>query len=239
MAVSDEFIVVIPARAGSKRIIGKNLRTIGEKPMIQFTLEAATSLFNMNNIIVTSDDEAVLDLAKKMGIKIPFIRPDYLSTDSADTSDVIVHALEWFKLEHKILPENIILLQPTSPFRTSEDILQAINIFLISNTKTLVSACEPIQHPGDFLVKNNNGRYTKLGIQSGGYVSGTQSYSEMLFIDGSIYISNTEEFLKTHDIIGDNPEVFKISQSHAIDVDTQFDLDMARSLYLCKNTKKV
>ena len=104
MSINDEFIVIIPARAGSKGVPEKNIQLIGGKPMIQFTIEAAISVFNLKNILITSNDQKVLDIAVELGLKIPFIRPDELSTDVANTNDVIKHALNWYQFQYKTIP---------------------------------------------------------------------------------------------------------------------------------------
>lgn len=229
MHFDDKFLVIIPARAGSKGIFEKNIQLIGNKPMIQFTIEAALANFNAENLIITSNDQKVLDIAKKFGLNIPFKRPDDLSTDISGTVDVIKHVLQWYQSENKSLPKNIILLQPTSPFRDANDIRLAVEKFNQSKKKTLISSTDVMQHPGDCILKSQNGIYKRLEI-SGGDLN-RQSYPEVLFIDGGIYISEVSHFIKTQDLIGDDPEIYKTDQYNAIDIDTPFDLEIARAIY--------
>ena len=132
------FLAIIPARAGSKRIPNKNLQLIGNKPMIQFTIEAAISSLEKSNIIISSNDVKVHNIAKKFGLNVPFIRPNELSTETASTSSVILHAIQWYKKQHRFIPDNLILLQPTSPFRTAGDIKKSMKQFITSKKKTLV-----------------------------------------------------------------------------------------------------
>jgi len=225
-------LAIIPARKGSKGILNKNMQLIGKKPMIQHTMDAALTAKKLNNIILSTDDKNIIELAKSNGIQVPFIRPTKLSLDHTKISEVVVHALEWYKVENKVFPKNILLLQPTSPFRTSDDIDQAIQMFDKTLKKTLVSATEFSQHPGDCLIKDNNNQYHRLKLNSS-YEnnSGRQAYPEVLYIDGSIYLSETLEFLKTHQLIGNNPEIMITAQSHAIDIDTPFDLKIAKAMY--------
>jgi CMP-N,N'-diacetyllegionaminic acid synthase len=230
----NSFLAIIPARKGSKGIPGKNLKKIAGKPMIQFTIEAAISVISSINIIISTDDYDVLNLSEKLGLEVPFIRPDSLSTDSAKTSDVIQHSLDWYQSKYNKLPANIILLQPTSPFRNANDIGLAINKFNQSPKKTLISASDPIQHPGDCILKDQDGQFKRLEIGKGIY--GRQSYPEVLYIDGGIYISETSHFIETQNMIGDDPEVFKTEKFNSIDIDTPFDLDLARALYNFKKT---
>ena len=99
--MKKNFLAIIPARADSKRIPNKNLQLIGNKPMIQFTLEAAISLLQKSNILISSNDIKVHNIAKKLGLNVPFIRPHILSTETATTSSVISHAIQWYKKEYK------------------------------------------------------------------------------------------------------------------------------------------
>lgn len=229
MNFDNKFLVIIPARAGSKGIFEKNIQLIGNKPMIQFTIEAALANFNAENLIITSNDQKVLDIAKQLGLKIPFKRPDELSNDTVSTIDVIKHVLQWYQTKYKSLPKNIILLQPTSPFRDANDIRLAVEKFNQSNRKTLISATDPMQHPGDCILKGHNGEFKRLEFIKGAL--DRQSYTEALFIDGGIYISEVSHFLKTQDLIGDDPEVYKTEPYNAIDIDTPFDLEIARAIY--------
>ena len=230
--MDNKYLAIIPARKGSKGIINKNMQIIGDKPMIQFTMEAAFKSKRLSNIILSTDDQNIINLGEKIGILAPFKRPEDLSNDNSDVSDVIIHALDWYKATYHMLPENIILLQPTSPFRDSKDIDQAIILFETSPKKTLVSATEISQHPGDCLIKDLNGKFKKLEVTlNSSNSSGRQAYSETIFIDGGIYIANTSMFLSTNQIIGIDPEIMMIHQSHAIDIDTIFDLKIARAIY--------
>lgn len=222
MHKQKDFLAIIPARAGSKRIPNKNLQLVANKPLIEFTIKAAQSC--LSNIIISSNDTKVINLSKKLGLAVPFIRPNKLSTDKTSTSSVILHVIQWLKKEYKRIPKNIILLQPTSPFRTATDINKSLKQFTKSRKKTLVSVCVPFQNPNDFLIKSKNGKYKKLKITK-------KKNSDVFFIDGGIYITSTDHFLKTRDIIGNDPELFITKQSHAIDIDTPFDLDLARAAY--------
>jgi len=234
MNCNDSFLAIIPARKGSKGISGKNLKKIGGKPMIQFTIEAAISVIPAGNIIISTDDYDVLNLSKNLGVEAPFIRPESLSTDSAKTSDVIQHSLDWYQSKYNKLTANIILLQPTSPFRDANDIGLAIEKFNQSNKKTLISVSDPVQHPGDCILKDKDGKFKRLEV--GKDVYGRQSYPEVFFIDGGIYISDTNYFLESKNLIGDDPEVFLTEQFNSIDIDTPFDLEWARAMYNFKLT---
>ena len=100
MHQKNSFLAIIPARKGSKRIPRKHLEEIGGKPMIQFTIEAAMSTIPTQNIFISTDDDDVINLSKKLGLDIPFIRPKNLSSDTTKTSDVIQHLLDWYEFKY-------------------------------------------------------------------------------------------------------------------------------------------
>ena len=103
MKLFDSFLAIIPARKGSKGIPGKNFQKIGQKPMIQYTLEAASKTIVPKNIIVSTNDQEIVLICKDFGINAPFLRPNSLSTDNAKVSDVVIHSLEWYKSKYKNL----------------------------------------------------------------------------------------------------------------------------------------
>ena len=213
------------------------MQIIGNKTMIQFTMEAALNAKELDYAILSTDDQKILNLGQKIGIEAPFKRPKDLSLDNSNITDVILHSIEWYKVTYGEIPENIILLQPTSPFRDADDIDRAIEVFKKTSKKTLISATEISQHPGDCLIRDSDGKFKKLevNLKSNSNKSiGRQAFSEALFVDGGIYISNTCEFLLTHDLMGINPEIMMTLQSHAIDIDTPFDLKIARAIYASK-----
>ena len=227
-----DFFAVIPARAGSKGIQNKNMQLIGGKPMIQFTMESALASSELCSTIVSTDNTEIIELAIEKGVSAPFTRPKILSTDSANLSDVLKHALDWYNLHNNQYPKNIVLLQPTSPFRTANDVDQAVKMFKNSRKNNLISACKLMQHPNDCLIQNKDGSYKRIEIGLTNSIhSGRQSYCHTIFIDGAIYISKVDSFLKTGDMIGKDPEIMMLQQSHAIDIDTPFDLELARSMF--------
>ena len=122
-------LVVIPARGGSKGVPGKNIKLLNGKPLIHYTIEAARKIFEDQYIYVSTDSEKIKSVAEQTGLKVPFLRPKNLATDTANTRDVLLHALDEFVLKNKKEPEVIILLQPTSPFRTASHISEALKLY--------------------------------------------------------------------------------------------------------------
>ena len=231
----SNFLGIIPARSGSKGIINKNRVKIGNKELIRFTFEAAENSDLLFKCVLTSNDAEIIEISKEYSkIETPFVRPEEISGDNSTTVEVIDHVLEWYKYNEKYEPKNIILLQPTSPFRNSEDINRAINQYEENNLDSLISVCKPWNHPSEcFIVKEGK---LKLLTTNKNDENGRQSYSDSFFIDGGIYICSLERYFKMKNLFDQNSSFIEMDQIHAIDIDTEFDLELARAVYSNFNT---
>ena len=128
MNLKTKSLVIIPARGGSKGLPGKNIKKLNNKPLIYYTIEAARRIFNDNQICVSTDDLEIKKLVELKGIKVPFLRPKLLATDESPTFEVITHAYQYYRdIGHTI--DTIVLLQPTSPFRTAKHIEESLEIY--------------------------------------------------------------------------------------------------------------
>ena len=153
---------IIPARAGSKGVPQKNMQLIGDKPMLQYTLEAAKQSKKLDCCILSSDDPEAIALSKKVGVNAPFVRPDHISEDNSSIEEVILHALDWYKSEFSNHPEAFALLQPTSPFRTAGDIDNAIREFEATEKESLISVCDVSQHPSECILVKKDGTVERI-----------------------------------------------------------------------------
>ena len=225
--MEHQYLAIIPARKGSKGIPGKNMQPIAGKPMVQYTLEAAAQSRKIDQIIVSSDDESILQLAETLGIGLPQRRPDELATDTARTPDVIRYVLEEYHVQYGAYPEHVMVLQPTSPFRTAEDIDAALHTYEASGKSSLITVCDVSQHPSECISLDAAGRLElSLPEDSGG----RQDYKRYYFIDGALYVSRTERFLRAGIMFDTESAIHVLPKSHAIDVDDWFDLAVARAL---------
>ena len=121
-------LAFITARGGSKRLPGKNIRSLGGNPLIVWSIEVAKDISDICDILVSTDDSAIAETAKDAGALVPWLRPEELATDTAKSADVCLHGLEWYESE-KGRVDGLLLLQPTSPFRTRETVLRGIELF--------------------------------------------------------------------------------------------------------------
>ena len=196
--------------------------------MIQYTMESAKKTINLGSFILSSDDDEILKLAKKIGVQAPFIRPKSLSLDNSKTEDVVSHALEWYKKTHSVLPKNIVLLQPTSPFRNHKHINKAFDLIKLKKKKALIS-----------VIKQNKAIYKSLTIEKGmvkpifaeSFVTNNRQAFETLYIpNGAIYIFNSSIFMKNKKIPIKSSLAYKMSKNSSHDVDTLEDYTLAKKM---------
>jgi CMP-N-acetylneuraminic acid synthetase len=230
------YLAVIPARKGSKGIPNKNRQVIGGKPMVQFTIEAAAAARSLDRRVVSSDDEEILRLARAAGIDA-IERPARLATDDASTADVIAHVLDGEQKHKGALPSHVVLLQPTSPFRTASDIDAAIAAFEKSGRESLVSACPVSQHPAECVTVEKDGSLKLVSVPRVSSAAGRQSYAPCFFIDGAIYVATVEFFRRTGSLFGPMSHLFVLPRSHSLDIDEPFELGVARALHRYAETE--
>jgi CMP-N-acetylneuraminic acid synthetase len=153
----NKILCIIPARGGSKGVHRKNIRPIGGKPLIGWTIEVALNTSCIDRIIVSTDDEEIADIVKDYGIEVPFLRPKELGQDDTPDMPVYEHTLTWLTKHEHYNPEIIIWLRPTSPLRTSTDIENAVQMLIGSNADWVRSVCEVTHHPY-WMYKIKNGK---------------------------------------------------------------------------------
>lgn len=218
-------LVVIPARGGSKGVTGKNIKVLNQKPLIHYTIEAARKVFEDRYIYVSTDSADIKSVAEQTGLIVPFLRPGHLATDTANSRDVLLHAIEQFTLKQE--PDVIILLQPTSPFRDETHIKEALKLYN-TDLDMVVSVKETNANPyyvlfeedsKGFLTKSKNGNFTRR-----------QDCPKVWEYNGAIYIINTKS-LKIKNINDFTKVVkYKMNAYDSVDIDEEIDFDFANFL---------
>lgn len=138
---------IITARGGSKGVPRKNIKDLGGKPLIAWTIEAAKESGVFSRIILSTDDEEIAEVGKKYDAEIPFMRPSELAQDTTPTLPVLIHAVNWLKENDNFYPDYTVILQPTVPFRQGWHLHEAVKLLESSGAGSVVSVCEV---PGDF-----------------------------------------------------------------------------------------
>lgn len=227
----NKIIAIIPARGGSKGIPKKNIVEINGKPLISYTIDVAKKSKLIDRIIVTTDNNEIAEISKKYGAEVPFIRPSDLAEDHVPTYPVIRHTLNWLDENENYKPDLIVILEPTFPIRTPDEVDIAINkIQKDEEADSLRSVIEPFQNP--FKMWKIKNKYLTPLIETGNdsYEKPRQTLERIYWQNGHIYISRYETIMNKENIHGDKILPYILDESKFIDVDTKKDLELLRKV---------
>lgn len=152
---------IIPARGGSRGVPGKNIRLLGGKPLLSYTIEAALRS-KIDRTIVSTENKKIAAIAKECGAEVPFMRPRELATDTASSLSVLLHALQYMEKKEGYHPDVVAFLQPTSPFRTWKHINAGLEMLLSSNVDSVIGICEVEFHPYFMYEKDGEGNLQEI-----------------------------------------------------------------------------
>jgi CMP-N,N'-diacetyllegionaminic acid synthase len=220
--MKENCIAIILARAGSKGLPGKNMKLLHGKPLIRWSIESLQKSCLRNSFLLSTDSPEIVSYSKQLGVYCPFIRPDYLSSDTATSIDAIEHALKFLKHAEKQY-ENIMLIEPTSPLRTHQDIDDALSLFYDSGATGLVSVASAEDRHSSFLFECDDELRLKSINTEGFKVLRRQDLTKQYYLDGTIYISNTEELLRQRSFVTQNTIGFKVPKWKAAEIDDIWD----------------
>jgi CMP-N-acetylneuraminic acid synthetase len=223
-----KYLAIVPARSGSKRIKDKNIKIINGKPLIYYTIkEAKKSKYLKDNIYLSTDSRRIADIGLKYGVKVPFLRRKRFAKDTSPTYELILEYMDYFK-RNDIDIKNIILLQPTSPLRTSEDIDNAIKKYERLKASFLVSISPMAEHPYYFYKKK--GDFIRPVFNKKYIVKRSQDLEKVYRINGAIYIANAERYLETKSFLTSETIYYEMPRERSIDIDDEFDLKIIECL---------
>ncbi|SLJ83936.1 pseudaminic acid cytidylyltransferase [Psychrobacter sp. DAB_AL43B] len=218
-------IAIIPARGGSKRLPGKNIKDLAGKPMIAWTIEAALDSGVFDYVFVSTDSEDIAIISKDFGAEVPFLRPDEISTDIATTNDVVTHLVEWFEEEYNREVITVAILQPTSPLRNAQHIQEAFKVMKDMHAKAVISVCE-LEHPIQFCNKldldgSMNGFIDSKNIKR------TQDLEPYYRLNGAIYLFGRSYVNSLKSLYSKGTYSYIMDSSASIDIDTKEDFKLA------------
>lgn len=224
------YLAIIPARGGSKGIPHKNTYPLAGKPLIQYTIEAAISSACFAKVIVSTDDEAISTIALSVGAEV-LKRPSNISGDSARSEDAVLDVLDQLKeLGHQY--KHFILLQPTSPLRTSNQIISAISLYESSQNNSLVSVCE-MEHPAQkCFIEGNDGLQPMTHWDD--LSKPRQELAKTYRLNGAIYIRPCDNFVQDNSFFEKPISLYEMNKATSLDIDTIEDLNQASSLLMPK-----
>ncbi len=218
--IDDHYVLaIIPARGGSKSVPRKNLIPVAGKSLIERTMiQAAPSAF-IDRVILSTDDVPIAVEGKRVGIDVPFMRPDALATDEATTASVVHHVLERLEMTTGYL----VLLQPTSPMRSSDDIDHCIRLCHESRAKACVSVMEIDKSPY-WMFKTGDTGYLEPFIDTPERPSRRQDAPKTYMLNGAIYVVAIDSFLSENSFLPEKTMSYVMPAERSIDIDTPSDL---------------
>lgn len=230
-----KILVVIPARGGSKGIPHKNIKELAGNPLICYSIDIARRLTTDENICVTTDDNSIISIVENYGLKVPFKRPSELATDHAGTSDVLVHALQFYE-NMGLHYDCIVLLQPTSPFRTYDDVAGAISLY--TDSIDMVASVKPASCNPYYDGYEDDAEELLTISKGDGTIERRQDAPRVWQLNGAVYVINPES-LKNKGLSGfTRIRKYVMDELHSLDLDTMFDWKVAE-LILKENLIKI
>jgi N-acylneuraminate cytidylyltransferase len=215
-------LALVPARGGSKGIPDKNRVRLGGRPLIAWTIEAAGAARTIDRVVVSTDDARLALLASGCGAEVPFLRPKELARDDTPTMPVVMHAIDTLGWD-----DVVVLLQPTSPLRTAEDVDACVEIFLDSG-RPVVSVTVADPPPQHMIVRDGDGIAPLLGgLPAGGR---RQDLPPVFALNGAVYVADAAWLREHGTFVAAQTRVYEMPRERSVDIDDAFDLRVAEAM---------
>ncbi|RJF89921.1 acylneuraminate cytidylyltransferase family protein [Oleomonas cavernae] len=217
MIDGQRVLALIPARGGSKRLPGKNVRPFRGRPLIAWSIEAALAAAAVDRLVVSTDDDAIVAAALAAGAEVPFRRPPALAGDGAGSVDVALHALDALGDPARIL----LLLQPTSPLRQAQDIDAALRRLADGAAPAVIGVTTPFKPLGYHVRLGAGDKVTPVEVEGG---------DEIRLINGALYAIRVDVLRQARDFAPPGTVAFEMPFERSIDIDTALDWQLAEAL---------
>ena len=225
MTLIVKILALILARGGSKRLPKKNILFLGEKPLISWSIDAAKSIPEICEIMVSTDNIEIKTIAEKFGAYVPWLRPYELATDFSSSADAALHALDWYEEAHGLV-DGVLLLQPTSPFRTQQTIKEGIALFLGFNLSAVIGVSTTHSHlKWTFRIKDG---VLSPFLKEHGLGTRSQNLEPVYIVNGSFYLATPKDLRKYKSFfIKESIPLVINSKIESLDINTEQDWEFA------------
>jgi len=217
MINGKKILAIIPARGGSKGIPRKNIKILAGEPLIAWTIEEAKKSKYIDRLILSSEDDEIIRVAKEWGCEVPFKRPIELAQDDTPGIEPVIHAINTLKEKY----DYVCLLQPTSPLRKVEHIDGCIEKCINSNADSCVSVTEVDKHPYWMYEIDTEEKLKPLFLEKN--VTRRQDLPKVYALNGAVYIAKTEWISETKSFISDQTVGFSMEKLLSLDIDDEID----------------
>jgi CMP-N,N'-diacetyllegionaminic acid synthase len=231
--MTDPFDIlgVVPARGGSKGIPRKNLVNLAGRPLLAYTIEAALGARLVSRLIVSTEDSEIARVAAELGAAVPFLRPADLASDTAHSLAVVQHAIETMERLDEKTYDAVVMLQPTTPLRTSDDIDAGIQLLIDSGADSVVSVVDVgANHPYRMKRILEDGRLVNFVDQGFEDMRPRQELPPVYIRSGDLYAARRHVVMDLGTMVGPNSRALIIPSERAVNIDTRFDLERAEEL---------
>jgi len=229
---------IIPARSGSKGIFNKNLALLANKPLIEYTIDAAIQSNSINRLIVSTDSPEIAAISQRCGAETPFLRPAEIAQDDTPGIEPVLHALEWLNVSERYEPNFVMLLQPTSPLRTAIDIQAAIQLAKDKNADAVVSVTPVKQHPYWMKAIGDEGTLKDFILEQPPNTR-RQDLPPLYALNGAVYLARRPTLLNHRTFLGPRTFGYVMPPERSIDIDTPWDLHLADLIIRERTTDEV
>lgn len=226
---NGQVLALITARGGSKGLPRKNLLDLAGRPLIAWSIEAASQAACRPRVVVSTDDPEIAQAARHWGAEVPFLRPARLARDNSPHIDVVLHAVAWLEREQGYRPEWVLLLQPTSPLRLAQDIDDALALACTRGADSVVSVQAASGHPYLMHTLDDQGRLRPFMPTPPGYLR-RQDLPAVYALNGAIYLVRRRMLLAKSALWDQGTLALVMGPERSLDVDTAWDLRLARLL---------
>jgi N-acylneuraminate cytidylyltransferase len=225
MIAGKSVLGLIAARGGSKGIPGKNILKINGRPLLQWSIDTARESRYIDRLILSSDDRAIIEVAKSAGCEVPFLRDAALATDEASSIEVVVDALNR-------VPgyDIVVLLQPTSPLRIAADIDGAIALLNSSGAGACVTVCEADEHPYWMFRIGEDNRLSRFAEPAGEMPLRRQDLPQAWSLNGAVYVAGCDWFLNNRTFLSPATVGYPMPAARSLDIDTAADLELLKRI---------
>ena len=216
-------LAIIPARGGSKGVPDKNIAAVGGKPLLAWTIIEVRKSKHIDRVIVSTDSQKIAQVAREYGADVPFLRPADLAKDDTPGIDPIIHAVNWLSVNEKYQPDYVMCLQPTSPFRTADDIDASVKIIENEGADAVVSVAVPEHSP-----------YWMKSINAEGWLEDflpgrirfmrRQDVPQVYALNGAIYLIKRDILLEINSLHPEKTYPYIMPAERSLDIDTPWDL---------------
>ncbi|MBP7527615.1 MAG: acylneuraminate cytidylyltransferase family protein [Syntrophorhabdaceae bacterium] len=220
-----EILAMIPARGGSKGVPRKNIASMRGKPLIAWTIEEALRSRYVDRLVLSSEDEEVIRTASGLGCDVPFVRPENLAQDDTPMIDVVLHVLDSVDGEYT----HLVLLQPTSPLRTYEDIDACIELCLAGDARVCISLTESEKSPF-WMYKISESGYLVPFMDTGKQYTRRQDMPRAFIPNGAVYVAETAFLRQYRTFIADETKAYVMPAERSFDIDNPLDMEICEFL---------